>query len=367
MRTKYGGEILEKRDIDKKDLNFMEKELDYFESKSVISHQQKSTMVESYRLKEKHDFIKIVLAVGAILLGAGVLSFIAGNWMFISKFFKFFLIVFSVIGVNLAGYKLEETSPKTSRSLYYLGVLIYGAGIFLVGQTFNLGGEFPSAFLLWTIGIVGIGIYLKDSLVLGFSVVLLLIYSNVYYFETAESLPLIAIIITPLFYYLARYINYNKIFTFFINLLALNLITLILVNLLPSGNESLITLLVLFAIGLAMYYYKSKNNFSDIFNIQGGLVHWFTGFLLTFPGFWSNLSDTKANIFWGIAYFVFALFLMNKGSLLSIFIVCSIILRFYVDVSYDFLPQSLVFVIGGLILLGFGYYFERQRRKGEKF
>ena len=363
----HGGDLLDKRDIDKSQLNFLKKELDFFEDQSIIDSAQKSTMLEIYKIREKQDFIKTVLAVGAILIGAGVLSFIAGNWMYMSKLFKFLLIVFSLIGVNFIAYKTELSSPKTSRSLYYLGVIIYGAGIFLIGQIFNLGGEFPSAFLLWAVGIIAIGVYLKDTVILVFSVFLLLIYSNLYYSETAQSLPIFAIILTPLLYYFTRYISYNKVYSFFINLLSLNLISLILIKLLPYKQESLVTLLVLFAIGLVMYYYKTENDFSQITNIQGGLVHWFTGFLLTFSEFWGSFSDTSANIFWGLVYFIFALFLMNKGSLLSIFIVCSIILRFYVDVSYDFLPQSLVFVIGGLILLAFGFYFERQRRRGKKF
>lgn len=345
----------------------MKRELEFFESKSIITDMQKSTMLDIYKIKEKHDFINIVLIVGSILLGAGILSFIASNWMYISKLFKFLLIVFSVLGVNFIGYKLEKPYPKTSRSFYYLGVLIYGAGIFLVGQAFNLGGDFPTAFLLWSIGIIGIGVYLKDSIILTFSDILLLIYSNVYYSQMSESLPIITILLIPLLYLFNKYTNYNKIYNFIINLLSLNLITLILLRIIPYSHQSIITLLVLFSIGIAMYYYKSNNNYSEIMNIQGGLVHWITGLLLTFPWFLSTLSNTNLNIYWGVAYFIFALFLMNKGSLLSIVIVCSIVLRFYVDLSYDFLPQSLVFIISGLILLGFGFYFEKQRRKGGEF
>lgn len=358
---------MKNRNISKKDFKLMKKELDFFEDKNIITDLEKSKMINFYEIKEKHDFVKLVLIIGSILLGIGILSFIAANWMNMSKLFKFILIVFSLIGVNFTGYRLETPYPKTSISFYYLGILIYGAGIFLIGQAFNLGGEFPTAFLLWAIGIIGIGIYLKDRIILIFSVILLLIYSNIYYFQTSESLPIISILLIPLFYSFNKRINYNKIYIFFINLLSLNLLILILLNILPNNHQSIITLFILFFIGLIMYYYKSNSKTSEVINIQGGLIHWITGLMLTFPGFLSTFSDTYLNVFLGVFYFIFALFLMNKGSLLSIFIVCSIVLRFYVDLSYDRLPQSLVFIISGLILLGFGFYFERQRRKGGEF
>lgn len=358
---------MKNRDVSKKDFKIIEKELNFFEDEDMITGLQKTNMIKSYEIKERHDFIKIVLIVGSVLLGIGILSFIAANWINMSKLFKFILIVSSIIGVNFTGYKLETSYPKTSISFYYLGVLIYGAGIFLIGQAFNLGGEFPTAFLLWAIGIIGIGIYLKDNIILIFSVILLLVYSNIYYFQMLESLPLIPILLIPLFYSLNKQIDNNKTYIFFVNLLSLNLLTLILLNIVPYNHQSIVTLFILFFIGLIMYYYKSNSKASEIINIQGGLIHWTAGLLLTFPGFLSTFSDTYLNILLGVVYFIFALFLMNKGSLLSIFIVCSIVLRFYADLSYDLLPQSLFFVISGLILLGFGFYFERQRRKGGEF
>lgn len=358
---------MDKRSIDKKDFHLIKRELDFFEDKNLISNVQKSNIIDSYELKGKADFIRVVSIVGALLIGAGILTFIAGNWAYLTKLTKFLLIVLSITGINFIGYKLEPHSPKTSRAVYYLGVLIFGAGIFLVGQTFNLGGEFSSAFLLWSVGIIGIGVFLKDSIILSFSVVLLLIYTNSYYSEGLEAISILSIIIAPLLYFFTKYTNYNKIYMFLINTLLLNVILLLLLKWTPGKNSDLITSLVMFGIGIFMYYFPFKHIYSKVTNVQGGLLHWITGFILTFSGVWGTFSDTNANIIWGIAYFIFALFLMNRGSLLSIFIVCSIILRFYIDVSYDFLPQSLVFVIGGLILVGFGYYFERQRRKGREF
>ena len=358
---------MDKRLVSRHLFKTISNELDFFQSKGIISSSQKSSMLSNYELKEKHNFIRIVLIVGAILLGAGILSFIASNWIYLSKLYKFLLIIFSIIGVNFIGYKLEMSLPKTSRALYYIGVISYGAGIFLVGQTFNLGGSFHSAFLLWSLGIVAIGLYLKDVIILTFSSFLMLIYSNMYYFSQGETLPTIAIIILPVFYYILKETNFSKLYTFFINLLSINIVTLILLRFIGNfKNGSLYILFIMFSLGIIMVFLPVKKDLRYITKLQGHLVHWIAGFMLTFSHLWGVLSHTSANIFWGIFYFIFALFLMNRGSLFSIAIVCSLILRFYIDISYDFLPKSLVFMIGGLILIIFGFYFERQRKKGEK-
>ncbi|XJZ27804.1 DUF2157 domain-containing protein [Bacillota bacterium Lsc_1132] len=66
--------------------------------------------------------------VGSILVGAGILSFIASDWAEIGKPIKFLLIIGLYIVCNFAGFKLEQHDPKTSKSLYYLGILVFGAG-----------------------------------------------------------------------------------------------------------------------------------------------------------------------------------------------------------------------------------------------
>lgn len=56
---------------------------------------------------------------------------------------------------------------------------------------------------------------------------------------------------------------------------------------------------------------------------------------------------------------------VRQGSLTALVFVCATILRFYFDTFFDFMPKSFFFIIGGLMLLGFGFYFERMRsRKG---
>jgi uncharacterized membrane protein len=72
-----------------------------------------------------------------------------------------------------------------------------------------------------------------------------------------------------------------------------------------------------------------------------------------------------ASIVFSVLFVLLLLAYVRTGSLMALVFVCATILRFYFDTFFDFMPKSFFFIIGGLILLGFGFYFERLRnRKG---
>ncbi len=98
--------------------------------------------------------ISIITVIGAVLIGAGVFSFIAANWDGMSKALKVIIILISLIGVDSLGWYLREKKgyAKSGGALYLLGGIIYGAGIFLVGQIFNIRLNWPDAYMLWMLG-----------------------------------------------------------------------------------------------------------------------------------------------------------------------------------------------------------------------
>lgn len=94
--------------------------------------------------------------IGSVFVGLGFILYFAANWDTMSDFTKFALLVVSTLSVSLAAYfcLYVRDMPKTGHSLALLGSLLYGASIFLVGQTYNLGGTVPGALLLWIAGVV---------------------------------------------------------------------------------------------------------------------------------------------------------------------------------------------------------------------
>ena len=60
---------------------------------------------------------------------------------------------------------MEDSYPRTSRSFYYIGVFVFGAGIFLIGQMFNLSEGIYADFFMWGLGVLPLAYYLKDKLI----------------------------------------------------------------------------------------------------------------------------------------------------------------------------------------------------------
>ncbi|WP_257985715.1 DUF2157 domain-containing protein [Bacillus sp. M6-12] len=348
----------------------MKNELEFFERKGLLPDLQKEEILGQYEVSGGLNFVRILLTVGAFLLGIGVLSFVASNWIYMGKTLKFALILLSILGVNIAGLKMAKNHPKTALTMHYLGVLFFGAGIFLVEQMFNIGGEYQNSLLIWALGSIPIAYVLKDKIILIFISFLLFFYQTAIFIDDDFGLhiPYSMLLMIPLLCFINKQINYSKLFTFFVNALAIEFVTLLVFRFVAFDEErAIFGLLFLFFIGIAMVFIPVKDRIKTIFEVQGHLIHGFVGIALTFSFLWEeSIFGSHFHFIFGVAYFLFVLFLMKRGSLFSIVILCALILRFYVDLSYDFLPKSMVFILGGAILMGFGYYFEKQRKKGGK-
>lgn len=123
---------------------------------------------------EKHeDLQKKVVAIfvmfGALLVAAGIFSFVASNWQELSKGVKVILLIASMITFYILGYYLKEERKleKTGEAVVLLGSLTFGASIFLIAQTFNIRAEWPEGFVIWFLGAIGIAYTFNSKLLFG--------------------------------------------------------------------------------------------------------------------------------------------------------------------------------------------------------
>ena len=96
--------------------------------------------------------VLLALALGGVLLCAGVLLFVAAHWDELSPASRFSLVLLLVAAFPLAGAAIAERFPALSVTFYAIGTVCVGAGIFLTAQIFNLQEHWPSGILLWAIG-----------------------------------------------------------------------------------------------------------------------------------------------------------------------------------------------------------------------
>lgn len=94
---------------------------------------------------------RLALALGGLMVGAGILLFVAAHWDGLSPGQRFALMLVLVGGLHLAG-AASERSRALATTLHACGTVALGAAVFLTGQIFHLQEHWPAGLLLWAIG-----------------------------------------------------------------------------------------------------------------------------------------------------------------------------------------------------------------------
>lgn len=473
-----------KRRISRITYEFLKKEFNYLESTGHLNKGQANDLIDLYESPTaasvqspmvKMNAVQILSIIGGVLIGLGILSFVASNWSELTKTFKFLILLTTLIVFYVVGFVLEKKKPHLSRAFYYIGAFAYGAEIFYIGQMFHLGGNLEDAFLMWGIGILPLGLYLKDNILKGASLVFIYAFIEMKFLFAEGLLEYGPILIIPALFAFGYYFMRNNVYVRLVNffilyqfiemtfmfaddwtkylpiliipaLFALNYfvmnksVELMIANfvllyqfiamhflfepILEHDNFPYVAILavpILFYIGhvmmnksqplfivnftftvilsallflhfeyenfavIALFYftlwmlitYIQHPDYKDFMRLTGTILHFPTALLLSIPDVWfpmfykdfSNYLDAPdskallASVVFSVLYIVYALTLVKKENLYGVAIVCVFVLRFYVDLSLAFMDKSIAFIIGGLLLLGLGYWFEKTRRK----
>lgn len=94
----------------------------------------------------------LAVAFGTLMVGGGVLLFVAANWQQLGPAARFALVLALVGGFHAAGALAAPRAPRLAPALHGVGTLALGAGIFLAGQIFHLQEHWPGGVLLWAAG-----------------------------------------------------------------------------------------------------------------------------------------------------------------------------------------------------------------------
>lgn len=96
--------------------------------------------------------ILIAIALGGLLLAAGILLFVAAHWDKLSPAQRFALVLALVAVMHVAGAIVATRFGILSTALHAVGTICLGAGIFLTGQIFHLQEHWPGGVMLWALG-----------------------------------------------------------------------------------------------------------------------------------------------------------------------------------------------------------------------
>jgi MFS family permease len=99
--------------------------------------------------------------VGALAIGCGVIAFFAANWDAIPHGARLALLTAAILAAYGGGYHLRERTgsyPRVGEALHLVGVLLFGASLFLVGQMYHVEAHDPLALLVWAAGAFAVAI-----------------------------------------------------------------------------------------------------------------------------------------------------------------------------------------------------------------
>lgn len=182
----------------------------------LISQDQLEQLVSRYQLDQLEDtakgrFVGILISLGCLLIGLGVITFIAANWQEMPRTVKVSLLISLFLLVNIGGFILWQRSryrmPQAlGQGLILIGNLSLGAIIGLFAQIFHISGELHSLFIWWGFGVLAMayGLRLRN---LGLLAIAIIGYgywtgqSYLYQFTSGANLALVDLILThmPIF------------------------------------------------------------------------------------------------------------------------------------------------------------------------
>jgi len=148
----------------------LKKEIEKWEAEGLIEASVFQQLVQRYQLESleaesQNRFTVILLGLGGILLGLGVITFVAANWQGWSREVRVALLLGLFLAVNFAGFwgwsSAQGQWQRLGKALLLLGSLILGANLALMSQMFHHSGEVYELYLVWGVGVLAMAYGLR--------------------------------------------------------------------------------------------------------------------------------------------------------------------------------------------------------------
>ena len=121
--------------------------------------------------------VSIIGVMGALLVGLGIIIYVAANWDVIPIWARVTMLVALTTAINVAGWLLltRFDYPRMGVALLVAGALAYGAAIHLIAQIYHVPVNHPNLTTAWFLGVLPIGYIARSRLMVGLSLALLVL------------------------------------------------------------------------------------------------------------------------------------------------------------------------------------------------
>ncbi|MGB8478844.1 MAG: DUF2157 domain-containing protein [Acidobacteriaceae bacterium] len=125
---------------------------------SIRAYEQEHTKPRGHQWQ-----VLLALMLGGILLGAGVLLFVAAHWDMVSPGVRLTMVLAMLVFFHGSGWLAQGRFAGLATAMHAVGTVSAGAAIALVGQIFNMQEHWPAAILLWALCAAAGWILLRDQ------------------------------------------------------------------------------------------------------------------------------------------------------------------------------------------------------------
>ena len=120
--------------------------------------------VEAQAPAASNRLVGILSILGAVLIGAGAISFVAANWQEMPRLLRLGLLV-SVLWVSYgsAAVLFQRGLGVFAHGAVLIGSVVFGAAVMLVAQMYHLHGNPPDAVFVWACGALLAGVLMRSN------------------------------------------------------------------------------------------------------------------------------------------------------------------------------------------------------------
>ncbi len=141
----------------------LRQEGEQWQREGLLSGEQWQRLRDRYGLdaleaQAENRFTLILMALGAVLVGIGVITYGAANWDEIPKVVRSVGLFGAFLATSFGGFGLfrsaDSLKQKLGDGLLLLGGMLIGANMALMSQMFHITGPLHPLFVMWSLAVV---------------------------------------------------------------------------------------------------------------------------------------------------------------------------------------------------------------------
>lgn len=161
------------REITEPRRNWLSDELEVWRGLGLVGEDQARAVLALYTTPREFDErrqskgVLVLMALAATLVGLSLLLIIGYNWSAMSAHLKVTAVLGSLVVAHAAagGLRWRRGLGRESEVLFFVGCMIYGGGIWLLAQVFQISADDASGFWWWAIGVLPFALVLDTLLI----------------------------------------------------------------------------------------------------------------------------------------------------------------------------------------------------------